>query len=200
MKAQVLAYRGKMSGAAALVTELLPSARGIGELTFAVPALVTSALVERLGGNHPAAEGLVAEFAAMTKSTPFWRAAYLPEAIRTLIACEAIAKAEELLQGLQPKSNRGLHGLCSARALLAEKRGQLEEALLLFQEAVDRWRDFGHVCEEAQALLGAGRCLAALSQAGEALDILRRVRAVFVSLDAEPLLQETNSHLNRIPA
>ena len=51
-----------------------------------------------------------------------------------------------------------------SRAQLAEAAGDHAEAVTLYAEAAERWRKFGNVPEHAYALLGQGRCLAALGE------------------------------------
>jgi hypothetical protein len=54
--------------------------------------------------------------------------------------------------------------------------------------------------EEAQALLGEGRCLVALGRAPEAAPVLEQARAIFARLGAEPALHEADQLLGRIGA
>jgi hypothetical protein len=46
--------------------------------------------------------------------------------------------------------------------------------------------------EEAQALLGAGRCLTALDRGPEASSKLEEARRIFVGLGAQRLIDETD--------
>jgi hypothetical protein len=49
--------------------------------------------------------------------------------------------------------------------------------------------------EEAQALLGQGRCLVALGRAPEAAPVLEGARRIFARLKARPALTETDALL-----
>ena len=60
-----------------------------------------------------------------------------------------------------------------------------------FAVAADRWHDFGVPYEEAQALLGQGRCLVALDRGPEAAAPLAAAREIFARLGARPALEET---------
>jgi hypothetical protein len=52
--------------------------------------------------------------------------------------------------------------------------------------------------EEAQALLGRGRCLLALGRAPEAAQPLREAREIFARLGARPALEETDALLEQV--
>ena len=60
-----------------------------------------------------------------------------------------------------------------------------------FADAAARWRGFGVPYEEAQALLGQGRCLVALGRAPEATAPLAAAHEIFARLGAKPALAET---------
>jgi len=83
----------------------------------------------------------------------------------------------------------------SMNALLAEARGEHEAAAAGFADAAARWHEFGIPYEEAQALLGRGRCLLALGRAPEAAQPLREAREIFARLGARPALEETEDWL-----
>jgi class 3 adenylate cyclase len=80
----------------------------------------------------------------------------------------------------------------SMNALLAEARGDLEIAVAGFADAVARWHDFGVPYEEAQTLLGQGRCLMALDRASEAAAPLTEAREKLARLGAKPALAEVD--------
>ena len=78
---------------------------------------------------------------------------------------------------------------------IAAARGEHEAAAAGFADAAARWRDFGVPYEEAQALLGQGRCLVALGRAPEAAAPLAAAREIFARLGAKPALEETEAVL-----
>ena len=65
---------------------------------------------------------------------------------------------------------------------------------MLYAESAERWREFGNVPERAYALLGHGRCLAALSEP-EAEKPLHDARNLFASMGFMPALAETEARL-----
>ena len=73
---------------------------------------------------------------------------------------------------------------------MAEAQERFEEALTLYQEAAERWTEFGFVLEQGQALLGAGRCLLALDRPDEAVPWLQSAREIFEALGARALAVE----------
>ena len=85
-----------------------------------------------------------------------------------------------------------LHGL------LAERRGATDAAAAHFAHAAARWGDFRVPYEEAHALLGRGRCLAALGKAEEAAEPLAAAREIFARLEARPALAETDALLGAV--
>jgi hypothetical protein len=81
--------------------------------------------------------------------------------------------------------------IAAGRALLAENMGELDGGVDKFVAAGRGWRDFGVPYEEAQALLGQGRCLLALGRAPEAAAPLAAAGEIFARLGAMPALEET---------
>jgi hypothetical protein len=80
----------------------------------------------------------------------------------------------------------------TARALLAEQHGEHAEAAALFADAAGRWARFEVPWEQAQVLLGQGRCLLALGSPAEAREPLRAARAIFSVLGAGPVLADAS--------
>jgi hypothetical protein len=75
-----------------------------------------------------------------------------------------------------------------------------DSALAGFAAAAARWHEFGVPYEEAQALLGEGRCLVALGKAPEAAAPLAAAREIFARLAAKPALSETDELLGDMPS
>ena len=122
-------------------------------------------------------------------------AANLASAIRTALAAGAPELATGLAAALQPSHPLQQHAAVTAQALLAEHHRQHTEAAALFADAAGRWQKFEVPWEQAQALLGQGRCLLALGQPDEARDPLRTARNIFATLGARPALTETGKLL-----
>jgi tetratricopeptide (TPR) repeat protein len=116
----------------------------------------------------------------------------LPAVIRTALAAGDPELAARLLAGFETRYLLEEHALCSARAQLAEHAGEHAEAAGLYAEAAERWKAFGNVPERAHALLGQGRCLAALGRR-EAEEPLREARELFASMGYMPALAETEA-------
>ncbi len=90
------------------------------------------------------------------------------------------------------------HVIATGRALLAESAGELERAAEEFADAAARWHDFGVPYEEAQALLGQGRCLMALDRGPRAAAPLAAAREIFARLGAKPALAETDELIQQV--
>ena len=84
--------------------------------------------------------------------------------------------------------------LVAAEAQLAEAAGDRVEAASMYADAAERWQKFGNVPERAYALLGQGRCLAALGKPG-AEEPLREAKELFASMGYRPALSETEALL-----
>jgi tetratricopeptide (TPR) repeat protein len=117
----------------------------------------------------------------------------LPLAVRTAMHVGDVALAERLAAHVTPSLPLYQHALSSSQALLAEARGEHEAATAGFAAAASAWHDFGVLYEEAQALLGQGRCLVALGRAPEAAAPLAAAREIFARLGARPALAETEA-------
>jgi class 3 adenylate cyclase/tetratricopeptide (TPR) repeat protein len=198
--ARVVLYRGDLEEAGTMVDEFLPRAREIGDPQVTVPALGVGALLELARGRASEAVQLVQEFRSITEERPIWRLHELQLAVRILTGCGELEAAEALTRGLSPTTARSRHGYLSAQAILEEARGAPERALPPYRDAVEAWAGYGHVVEEAHALLGMGRCLCAMNRAQEATEPLHRARDLFTTLGAQPLIEETDDWLARVTA
>ena len=119
--------------------------------------------------------------------------------MRTALALEQPALAAHLVDGVEPRTPLAEHALTACRAQLAEAAGDQAEAAALYADAAERWRAFGNVPERAYALLGQGRCLAALGKP-EADAPLREARELFASMGYNPALAETETLLGESEA
>jgi tetratricopeptide (TPR) repeat protein len=118
--------------------------------------------------------------------------ARLPQAVRTSLAAGDAHLADVLMEDIEPIYPLGEHALVTARALLDESAGRQRPAAAGFADAAARWHGFGVPYEQAQALLGQGRCLLALGRAPEAAAPLEAAREIFARLGAKPALIETD--------
>jgi hypothetical protein len=184
---RALSMRGELEAAAALGQWVAERARQIAHphvLAFAYPP---AAALRAARGDAPGARALLAELSNASPAREVASyAANLASAIRAALAADAPGLAVGLANALEPRHQLQQHAVVTARALLAEHRGQHAEAASLFADAAGRWEQFEMPWERAQALLGQGRCLLALGQ--PATVPLRAARDIFASLSAGPVL------------
>ncbi|MGQ0668477.1 MAG: ATP-binding protein [Actinomycetota bacterium] len=199
-QARVLAERGLADEASSFIHEFLPRAREIKDPQVLVPALGMAALIELGRGDHAAARSLVEEFEGSTRRHEHYRTLFLPDTVRFCAATGRIDLAERLVAGAPESAARFRHGALTARAILAEAKGRLDEAADLYAEAAERWTEYGFVLERGQALLRLGRCSLGLGRSGEAIDRLHLARVVFDGLGAKPLLAATDDLLEQATA
>jgi class 3 adenylate cyclase/tetratricopeptide (TPR) repeat protein len=196
IKADVLLRRGHQKEAASVAKRLLELAREIGDLQVLVSALVLGAAVRVAPSGDAAAVSLVREMAEISEDNLEERARYLPDATRVLIATGEVEFGMTLVPDESSvHSTWARHGVVTARALLTEAGGNVEEALRLYRETLKRWAEFCFVLEEGQAHLGLARCLIALGDRAAATEPLHKARAIFSGLGAIPLIEETDSYL-----
>jgi class 3 adenylate cyclase/tetratricopeptide (TPR) repeat protein len=198
-KAQVLFQRGALDDADAVVAEFLPRARRIGDPQVLVPALVVAAEVEQAKSASDAALALLDELEGATRDRLIFRALVLLEALRVCIEAGELERGERLVEGVSTTLVRHRNTLLSARAMLAEARGELEEAVRLYTEAAERWAEYGFVLEHGRALVGSSRCLVALGRPG-APGQLEEARKLFKSVGALVLLGQTQALLAQATA
>jgi len=197
----VLAWQGDLIAARDLATRVLPRAREIDDLQQLVPALVNAALVEHATGDKAAALALVAEAAQLTADRAGGRrflGQYLADMVR-VAAGPAPALAQDLIDATEPTATRYRLAAATARAVLAESTGDPSAAAGLYAEAAEGWRAYGQVLEHALALLGQGRCLAALGHP-DAGDLLQAARQRLKDLGARPSAAEASTLLDRVVA
>jgi len=161
-------------------------------------ALLAAAPVRLRLGDTGAALELLAEWESRPRpgSGPNY-VVYLPEAVRTALAAGDDGLAARLADGIDSVLPMQRHVLATTQGLLAERRGEHETAAAGFADAAAGWHGFEVPYEEAQALLGQGRCLLALERAPEAAPVLAAAREIFARLGAKPALAETVALLGR---
>jgi tetratricopeptide (TPR) repeat protein len=186
--ARILAHRGDLDRAAALVGDFLPRARTIGISQVVGLAFPAAGFVALARGDHAGASGILREFAGLSKGRRMQRAMYLTESARVAVAIGERDLAAALIENLNPGGARVGHGLATVEAILAEADGETERAGGLYRAAAALWEDYGSVVERGYALLGAGRC------DGNATD-LREARAIFSRLGAAALVAEADALL-----
>jgi class 3 adenylate cyclase/tetratricopeptide (TPR) repeat protein len=121
----------------------------------------------------------------------------LPESVRCALDIGDTELAARLVHGVEPQTPLYEHSLHAARAQLAEAAGGHAQAAGLYADAARRWLEFGSVPERAHALLGQGRCLAALGHAGAEVPLVG-ARDLFQSMGYKPVLMETERLLAEV--
>jgi PIN domain nuclease of toxin-antitoxin system len=192
----VLVERGRAPEAAKLVEWL--EQRILDESTAKVGLCIAAAAARTALGDSVRALSLLAQSEAALRGTgAYWEAHLLPHAVRLALAAGDRVLAERLagsLEGpLQPLSR---HAIVAAQALVTEARGDYRAAAAGFADAASRWHDFAAHYEEAQALLGEGRCLVALARTSEAAAPLGAAQKIFARLGVKPAMAETEQLLH----
>jgi class 3 adenylate cyclase/tetratricopeptide (TPR) repeat protein len=196
---RLLAERGAHERAPA-PDELVARAREAGEPQTIALAFAAAAQVLLAQGRPEEAKALLTELDQVTgmRADPYY-SSLLPELVRTALALGEPELAARLADGVEPRTPLSEHALLACRARLAEAADDTDQAADLYAEAAERWREFGNVPERAYALLGQGRCLVALGQAGAEAP-LAEARELFASMGYKPALAETEAVLEQAVA
>jgi class 3 adenylate cyclase/tetratricopeptide (TPR) repeat protein len=175
----VLAHRGRLDEAARDAAIFLPRSREVGDPQTLGPALLQAALVSAVRGDLAEAVALVEEVEAFAQERVEIFGG-LTVMVQVCVAAGELEIAERLIRdsSSRPASIVGLNSLRDCRAVLAEARGDFEEAAASYREAAEGWGAFGSVFERAYALHGLGRC------GDEAA--AREAAAIFEQLGAAP--------------
>ena len=199
LQLRLLAERGAHADAPA-ADSLLAAARQSGEPQPCAWAFSAAARLRLAQGRPEQASALLLELeqVAGIRADPNY-ASLLPELVRTALALGDAELAARLVDGVQPRTPLAEHALSACQAQLAEAAGDNAQAASLYAEAATRWRDFGNVPERAYALLGQGRCLAALGKPDPEVP-LREARALFATMGYRPALAETEALLGESEA
>lgn len=193
-QALVSVWRGDFARAVSLQDDYLPALRQIGDMQQLGPALLIGARTELAGGNEPAAVQLIGEFVSATRGmSPIFRNLQIAEAVRLLVAAREVDEAAALSASPEGVDLRSELGLNTATAIVAEARGDTEQALQQYETLAEGWADYSHVLEHALALYGAGRCLLALGRTDEAAARLGEAREILVGLGAAPTIAEIDA-------
>jgi tetratricopeptide (TPR) repeat protein len=167
MLARVAVHRGATPGEEE-IQAILAVARPIDELQALSPALVVAALTACARGDAAGAGAFLEEFTEVTRDAAReWRMSQLAEIVRLSVWAGRDDLFAELTEGDDRATLRGELNLLSARAAVAEERGDTQRARALFDEAARRWNDYANPLEEAYALLGRARCTTDAASADE---------------------------------
>jgi tetratricopeptide (TPR) repeat protein len=175
-----LVHAGAIDEAAASAAELLSGARDSGDPQVLVPGLTAAALVSWAQRDEGRALSFVEELDEATDRSAPYRDHCLVWPSRIAIALGAEHLAESFLDDEEYDAAWNRCARLTARAMLAEARGEAAEASGLYREAGTRWEAYGSIVEQAYALLGLGRC-------GDAKALVDG-EAIFARLGAAPVL------------
>jgi class 3 adenylate cyclase/tetratricopeptide (TPR) repeat protein len=194
LELRLLAERGAHEHAPP-TDELVGKARESGEPQLCALAFAAAARLALAQARTQEAKALLVELEQIAgiRVDPYY-ASVLPGVVRTALALGDAELAARLVDGVNAATPLFEHALGACRAQLAEAAGERAEATAVYAEAAERWREFGNVPERAYALLGHGRCLAALGKP-EAEEPLRQARDLFASMGYRPALAETEALL-----
>ena len=123
-----------------------------------------------------------------------YSAAALPELVRTALALGERELAVRLADGVEPRTPLDEHAARRLPRPARRSRRRARRGGPLYAEAAERWRTFGNVPERAYALLGQGRCLAALGNPKSGVP-LREARDLFASMGFAPAVAEADALL-----
>ena len=198
--ASIAALEGDLDAARPLAADVSASLARIEETQFRAIGLAAVAIEADLAGRTEEAATAVRELASSPDLRADWYYVWrLPMMLRICVRAGELELAESLLEGVRPVPIGHEHVMVACRAILAEARGEIEEAEGIYAEAADRWASFPSVPERGFALLGRGRCLLELGRI-EAVASLRDAREIFVDLGARPAAEETDALLARATA
>ncbi|HEX5642760.1 MAG TPA: hypothetical protein VFZ86_10560, partial [Thermoleophilia bacterium] len=203
-EALVLARRGLPSGAAGFIEWLERQGRDHRAAQMRAGALLAAAAVRSAEGRDEVTLHLVAEFLRVTEEASAYLGVLedMPGVMRSAAACGGAQHAISLARrtaALVPVQRLPLdHAAAMTVAALADELGgDVRTAAANHAEAAVAWHDLSVPYEEAQALLGQGRCLMTLDRPDEALEQFNAARPIFERLGAEPALAETDEQLGR---
>ena len=192
-QALVLARRGEPATAREVVESVLPSARASKDMQLAVPALAVASLVAFASGDVAGALASMRELLEVSRdASDRYRSLFLAELTRMCLLAGEPGFAKEL--GREPKIEGGRAGAArtAAEATLAEGEGRHDDALMLYADAVLRWRELSVLPGVAAALLGSSRCLIALDRPGAEASLVE-ARELFSSMGDRAGLAETDA-------
>ena len=175
-------HRGDLQAAEAHVDALLAGARRSGDPQVLFPGLSMAALVASAAGNAPSAVAFLEEIELETRDQPAWRSFCRVEPLRVAVALMRPDLGEAFLGDTPVNAGWDACAYPTARAMLAEARGDHEQAADSYRAAAALWGAYGSMLERGYALLGLGRC-------GDA-EAAREADAIFARLGARPVLAE----------
>jgi class 3 adenylate cyclase/tetratricopeptide (TPR) repeat protein len=195
---RILSRRGLLTEADPLARWAVDKARELADNQYLAIAFPGAAALHLAQAEAGIALELLTQFerTANIRVEPSYTSS-LPETVRTALKAGDPDVAARLAENVEPMYPLYEHALATARALLAEHRGEHAIAAGLFADAAERWEGFEVPWERAQALLGQARSFIALARGTEASRPLEQAGEIFAALGAKPALAETDALLQR---
>jgi hypothetical protein len=166
--------------------EFLPLARQIGDPQVLVPALAAAAVLADAQDDAEPAIAAIEELEEVTRDRPHWnRLLHAAPALRICVEHGRLDLGERFLDRPNARGARLEHANVACRAIVAEARGETDEAAALYADAARRWREYEFPFERAHALLGHWRCTGDVESLREAQTIFDRLGAVVPQATAE---------------
>ncbi len=204
VQALVLTYLGLAQDASdlpELPDRLARGARLSGRPDLAASGLGCAAIILVALGKEDAAAELMQELATIPGLEDASElATYLTPLVRAAVAIGKADLGARLVQGCPPRYTSAEHALVASKAVLAEARGDIDQAVAAYADAASRWQEFGVIPEQGFALLGQGRCLLALADNEAAKASLLAARDIFTRCGMKPALAESDSLLAQATA
>jgi tetratricopeptide (TPR) repeat protein len=181
VRSHVLFQRG-LADRAADPERMLALARPLGDIQVLAATLAGCAEFAIGSGDKRRALELLVEFEQVTRDVaPEYRESRLAEVARSCVACGDAELAARMVERSSGTAKRDRLNLDAAAAVVEEARGDDETAAQKYGASALAWADYEYPFEQAHALAGAARCLAALRrddsvevvQATELFDELR---------------------------
>jgi tetratricopeptide (TPR) repeat protein len=122
---------------------------------------------------------------------------WLPSIVRSALDLGDVALADDLCEGIEPRSPTHDAALATARAQILEARGELRPAVDVFTAVDAKWEALGANFDRAHAALGRGRCLARLGDP-TAKPALNEARRQFAEMGAEVRVAECDALLAEV--
>jgi len=194
-KARVLALRGDVGGARGVTNAILDRARSTKDGQVLAPSLAAAALIDFIADDRHRAHELLIELGMDARNS--W--APTVEICRMLTAIGDDDRVRAVLDQVVPGPTRRQNAASSIRGMLAESRGDYDEAVEHYRDAATNWRTYGHALELAHALAGAARCLAHLHQVEESNASISEAASIFTSLGISQPIARALAPVARAP-
>jgi hypothetical protein len=193
---QAVAFDERGENALVPAERALEIARGTHDAAYLAFATWAAAPVLIAAGRTAEAKELLGEVADSSGHDHSEYAHHLPRLARAAHALDKDDLLERLAAGVPEAVPRQQHALVTVRALQAERAGEYAQAAALYADAADRWEQFTEAIEQAHALLGQSRCLAAVGDPGADVP-LRQARALFDQMGARHRVAECDNLIAR---